>query len=134
MPLILIIALIVGAPLVELYVLIRAGEAFGAWPTIGATIFTAALGAILVRRQGRRALDDARADLDRGAPPVAPAVHGLFLLIAGALLLTPGFISDSIGFALLIPPVRLALGRRILEALRRADGVIVIEQERGPRR
>jgi len=86
-------------PIIEMYLLIRVGGYIGAWPTIGATIFTAALGAILVRRQGRRALDDARADLDRGAPPVAPAVHGLFLLIAGALLLTPGFISDSIGFA-----------------------------------
>ncbi|MEL7030267.1 MAG: FxsA family protein [Pseudomonadota bacterium] len=127
MPFILLL-LLIAAPLAEIYVLIKAGGAFGAGPTIAAVAFTALLGAFLVRSQGRQALDEARADLAEGAPPVAAAVHGVFLLVAGAFLLAPGFITDTLGFLLLIPPVRLALGRRILKALRRSEGVIVIER------
>ena len=134
MPLILLLLFIL-APLAEIYVIIKAGAAFGAWPTIGAIVFTAVLGAALVRLQGRQALDEARADLERGAPPVAAVVHGVFLLLAGALLLTPGFITDAMGFTLLIPPVRLAIGRAVLRAIRRSDGVIIIDERRvGPPR
>lgn len=121
MPLILV-AIFIAAPLAELYLLLKVGSVIGAGPTVLAVVATAVIGAALIRAQGRAALKEARAALDAGAPPVAAAVHGVFLLIAGAFLLTPGFVTDTLGFLLLIPPLRLRLGRAILRALRARMG------------
>lgn len=116
----LIIALIVLAPLVELYILIKAGAAFGALPVIGACVATAVLGGLILRAQGLSALASARRDLDEGRAPVEAVVDGAFLVVAAPLLMTPGFVTDAVGFALLIPPLRHAIARAALRRIRRS--------------
>ncbi len=113
-----LIALFIATPVVELFILLKTGAAIGALPTVAAVVFTAVVGAALVRRQGRAALDEARMAMNQGETPVAPAIHGAFILVAGLFLLTPGFVTDAIGFLFLIPAVRLRIGRAILSRLR----------------
>ncbi|KPK39256.1 MAG: exlusion protein FxsA [Gammaproteobacteria bacterium SG8_47] len=110
---ILFLALIV-TPLIEIYLLIKVGGLIGAWPTVFLVVFTAVLGALLLRQQGFATLNEIRGRLDRGEIPATSIVEGGLLLAAGALLLTPGFATDSIGFALLIAPLRRRLAQRIL--------------------
>ena len=116
MPLLLIL-FFVGVPILEIAVFIRAGDLIGLWPTLGAVVATAVAGAALLRAQGLAALGRARAQLDQGQVPIAEVFTGACLLLGGALLLTPGFITDTVGFLLLIPPVREVLGRWIMSAL-----------------
>lgn len=124
MPVLLaVVLLFVLVPLVELAILIEVGSRIGAFPTIGLCLLTAVIGGTLVRAQGAEVLRTLRRQLDLGRLPVAEAFHGVCLLVAGLLLLTPGFVTDAIGFLLLVPPVR----SRIYETLRRR-----IEVEVGP--
>jgi UPF0716 protein FxsA len=110
MGLILLIAMI-GVPILEIVVFIKAGERIGLWPTVGAVILTAVVGTALLRLQGLSTLARARESLKAGQLPVAEVFDGICLLIGGALLLTPGFVTDAVGFLLLIPPVRQVLRR-----------------------
>ena len=114
--LLVFLLLFVGAPLVELYVLIEVGSGIGALPTVLLSIFTAALGGWLVRYQGLSVLFRVRQMLDAGEKPAVEVLEGAVLLLTGLLLLLPGFITDTLGFLVLIPPVRRAL---ILGFLRR---------------
>lgn len=113
----------IGMPIAEIAVFIQVGSLIGLWPTLLAIIVTAVVGMILIRRQGGMALAEAQAKLDGGKLPVDSVVHGVFLLFAGVLLLTPGFITDAAGFALLVAPIRLALARWLLERVRGSDRV-----------
>lgn len=117
MTLVLFLAL-VAVPVIEIALFIEIGGLIGLVPTLAAVIATAALGTMLLRAQGSGLIRRARASLERNEPPVAEVVHGVFLLAAGLLLLTPGFFTDAIGFALMIPPLRLAVGRFILRRIR----------------
>jgi UPF0716 protein FxsA len=108
MGLILLLAMI-GVPILEIAVFIEAGERIGLWPTLGAVILTAVVGTALLRLQGLSTLARARESLEAGQLPVAEVFDGICLLIGGALLLTPGFVTDAVGFLLLIPPVRHVL-------------------------
>jgi len=110
MGLILLLAMI-GVPILEIAVFIEAGERIGLWPTLGTVILTAVVGTALLRVQGLSTLARARESLEAGQLPVAEVFDGICLLIGGALLLTPGFVTDAVGFLLLIPPVRLVLVR-----------------------
>ncbi len=103
--LILIVALVV-VPLVELFVIIRVGEWIGFQYTIPLLIALSIGGAILVKREGLGAWRRAQAQLRAGEVPAAELVDGVLILSAGVLLLTPGFVTDAIGFLLLIPVVR----------------------------
>ncbi|MEG9883960.1 MAG: FxsA family protein [Hyphomicrobiales bacterium] len=103
--------LFIAVPILEIAVLIKAGAVIGIGPTLACVIATAVIGTILIRIQGFVVLGEARQKLARDEVPVDSVIHGLFLLIAGTLLLTPGFITDFIGFMLLIAPVRLSLAR-----------------------
>jgi UPF0716 protein FxsA len=105
----LILFLFVAAPLVELYVLIEVGSGIGALPTILLSIFTAVLGGWLVRYQGLSVLFRVQRMLDAGEVPAIEVLEGAVLLTTGILLLLPGFITDGLGFLVLIPPVRRAL-------------------------
>ncbi len=96
-------------PLIEIALFIQVGGAIGLWPTLGVVVLTAILGTWLVRTQGMLAIGQLRSSFSRLDDPTEPLAHGAMILIAGALLLTPGFFTDGIGFALLMPPVRLAL-------------------------
>jgi UPF0716 protein FxsA len=110
MGLILLLALI-GVPILEIAVFIEAGERLGLWPTLAAVVLTAVVGTALLRLQGLSTLARVRESLDAGQLPVAEVFDGICLLIGGALLLTPGFVTDTLGFLLLIPAVRHALRR-----------------------
>lgn len=115
MPVLLLLFLAV--PIAEIAVFIQAGDLIGLWPTLGLCVATAVIGSILIRAQGLAALMRARATADRGAIPMAEVFTGLCLFLAGALLMTPGFITDTIGFLLLIPPVRAHLGKALVSML-----------------
>lgn len=101
-------------PLLEIYLLLKVGGIIGVGWTIFLVVFTAVLGAGLVRRQGFSTLNRIRAQLDRGELPAAEVLEGVVLLVAGALLLTPGFFTDTLGFLCLIPPIRRALISHVL--------------------
>ena len=122
MPL-LILALFIGIPLIEIYLFIQVGGSIGVWPTIGLVILTAVIGTALLRQQGLATLARAQADLDRQQLPVRELFNGVCLLIGGLLLLTPGFLTDALGFALLIPPLRAILGRGVWAAMARSRNV-----------
>ena len=96
-------------PFIEIYFLIEVGSAIGAVWTIFLVVLTAIIGAWLVRMQGFAALTRVQTSMASGKLPAMELVEGLFLLVAGALLLTPGFFTDAIGFAFLTPPIRQAI-------------------------
>ena len=95
-------------PIIEIWLLIEVGSLIGAFHTVGLVLLTAFIGVILLKQQGERTLSSARSRLNRGQIPGREMVDGLFLGVAGALLLTPGFVTDAIGFLLFVPPVRAA--------------------------
>lgn len=113
-PVAILFLLFLLVPLVEIYFLIEVGEVIGAIPTIGLVVFTALLGAMLLRFQGWMTLQRTRLSLAQGQLPAVELMEGVVLLFSGALLLTPGFVTDAIGFAGLIPPLRRALIRGFL--------------------
>ena len=95
-------------PLVEIYLLIEVGSVIGAIPTVFLVVFTAVLGVGLLRIQGFSTLSRVQNTLAQGGIPAIEMLEGAVLLIAGALLLTPGFFTDAIGFACLVPGLRRA--------------------------
>ena len=97
-------------------------EAFGVWPVIAGCLATAFIGGALLRIQGLAAMRGAERDLREGRMPVEAAVDGLFLAVAAPLLMTPGFLTDALGFALLAPPVRHFIARRVAEQTRNRPG------------
>ncbi len=129
----MILLLFVFAPLIELYFLIQVGSVIGALPTILLSILTAVIGGYLVRRQGLAVLMRVHTMLDRGETPALELLDGAVLLICGFALMLPGFITDAVGFALLIPPVRHALIRRYVNLVP-VQGGVVVQEERSARR
>lgn len=108
-PLFIFLLFFVGAPLFELYVLIEVGSEIGALPTILLSIFTAVLGGLLVRLQGFAVLFRAQQQMAQQQTPAIELMEGAMLLVVGLALMLPGFITDAIGFLLLITPVRRAV-------------------------
>ena len=105
MGLILILLLLV-APLVELYVIFQVVDVLGAWETIGLLIIESVIGAWLIKRQGLRTLTRISQAVESGRVPGKEMVDGLLIMVAGALMLAPGFVGDIFGFLLLLPPTR----------------------------
>lgn len=106
MPFLIIFVLI---PLAEVYAFISVGEEIGVLKTLLLCVLTAVIGGFLVRQQGLETLFKAQKNLQSGHLPLDALFDGFCIVIAGALLLTPGFVTDTIGFLLLIPPFRLIL-------------------------
>ncbi len=104
----LIFLLLVAVPIIEIALFIQVGGWLGLWPTIGIVILTAAIGTALLRAQGLATLGELQRRLGAGEDPSTTLAHGAMILVAGVLLLTPGFFTDGVGFALLMPPVRAA--------------------------
>lgn len=131
----LLVTVFVLVPLLEIYLLIKVGSFIGAVPTLLLILFTAALGAYFLRLQGLLTLARVRDSLDRGELPAESLVEGLILLIAGALLLTPGFFTDALGFIFLVRPLRTRFARYLLREFfasrvrEQADGSVIIEGE-----
>lgn len=115
MPILLIILFFfIAVPLVEIYFLIEVGSVIGALPTVLAVVFTAVLGVFLIRIQGFSTMQKAQAAMQAGQVPAQEMIEGVMLLIAALMLLIPGFITDSVGFILLIPPVRKYLAGKVI--------------------
>lgn len=101
-----LLAVFIGVSVIEIALFVIVGEQIGVAATIGIVLATAVLGSWLVARQGRSTWVKLRTELAAGEVPTTTAAHGGMILVAGALLLTPGFLTDAIGFALMIPLVR----------------------------
>jgi UPF0716 protein FxsA len=117
-----LLALFVLVPLIELYVIIQVGQAIGALPTIAILLADSILGAMLLRSQGRATWRRFNAALAAARVPAREVLDGVLVVFGGALLLTPGFVTDVLGILLLLPPtravVRRLFGRRIAGRLR----------------
>ncbi len=98
--------LFIALPILEMWLLIEVGSRIGALPTIVLVALTAFIGVNLLRQQGFDTLTRAQSRLNAGEVPAAEILEGLCLAIGGALLLTPGFFTDTIGFCCLIAPIR----------------------------
>lgn len=101
-----LIILFVITPIVEIYVLLQAGSIIGPLPVVAACIFTAILGGWMLRAQGLSTIHALETELRAGQMPVGPLIDSALLLISAPFLMTPGFITDLAGFALLIPASR----------------------------
>jgi len=115
MPILFIVLLFfIGIPLLEIYLLIEVGGVIGAFPTVLAVVFTAVLGVTLIRIQGFSTLQKAQTSMNQGVLPATEMFEGLMLLFAAFCLLMPGFFTDTVGFLLLIPPLRRHLAVYII--------------------
>lgn len=115
-PFVIFLLVFFAAPLIELYLLIEIGSVIGALPTILLAVFTAVLGGALVRMQGFAVLFRAQSQMANEEVPALELLEGAMLLLVGLSLLLPGFITDVVGFILLIPPLRRALVVRWLKS------------------
>jgi UPF0716 protein FxsA len=125
-----LLILFILVPIAELAVIIQVGEQIGVLWTIAILIADSILGSLLMRSQGRAAWRRFNVALQAGRPPAREVFDGVLVIFGGALLLTPGFITDIFGIVLLLPPTR-AVVRRIL-VRRYADRMIASAMRRGP--
>lgn len=115
----LLFALFIAVPIAELYVIIQVGQAIGVLPTIGLMLLTAAVGAVLMRSQGRTAWRRFNETMAAGSIPAREVFDGAVIIFGGALLLTPGFLTDLAGIALLLPPSRALVRSAVRSAATR---------------
>ncbi len=108
-----LIILFTVIPLVELYLLIYIGKYLGAFPTIMIVLITGIVGGLFARSQGISIYRNIRMDLKNGIIPTDGLLDGLFILVAGALLVTPGLLTDIVGFLIMIPGFRRLLKKRL---------------------
>lgn len=106
-PLIAVLFLVI--PIIEIYLLIQVGQVIGAGWTIFLVVLTAVIGVALLKHQGLSTLNRAQLKMQQNELPAREILEGMGLLVAGALLLTPGFFTDAVGFFLLFPPTRIWL-------------------------
>ena len=104
-------------PIAEIAILINVGEQIGGWYTVAIVILTAFVGARLVRQQGLSTLSHAQQKMQAGVMPGQEMAEGLLLVIAGVLLVTPGFITDTLGFLLTLPMTRPIIAKVLLKQL-----------------
>jgi UPF0716 protein FxsA len=120
---------LLALPFLEIAAFIEVGELIGVWPTIELTLLASFAGVVLMRAQGLATLARAREAALADRPPLAELLDGLAILLAGALLIVPGFITDALGLLLFLPPVRRALRRRIWRGFevreRRSRGMVI---------
>jgi len=113
-------------PIVEIYLLIQVGSVIGALPTIALVVLTAVIGSAMLRHQGISVLRRAQQNIDQGILPARELLDGVFLVVGGALLLTPGFVTDAIGFMCLLPVSRAWMISRAMRRLQ--DGQARVAQ------
>ena len=125
-PVTALLVLFIAVPLVEIYVLVEIGRVIGSLATLFFLIFTAVLGAMLVRMQGLTTLWNIQQELNAGRLPATEVVEGVVIVVAGALLLTPGFVTDSVGFLCLVPAFR----RKVIAAFLQRQGGVTVHARR----
>ncbi|MBG68915.1 MAG: membrane protein FxsA [Roseibacillus sp.] len=119
-----LLSIFILVPILELSLLLRVGSKIGLEATLAIILLTAFIGAILTRTQGSRALSNFRNALADGKLPHREALDGLLILLAGAVLLTPGFLTDAAGFLLLFAPTRAAIRERLSTYLQKRIQII----------
>lgn len=112
--------LFIIVPAIELGLLIQVGNLLGLWPTLALIVFTGIVGAYLARLQGLSVLTRAQEQINRGELPAGSLVDGVMIVVAGALLMTPGILTDAFGFSLLVPAFRNRIKDVVLARFRRA--------------
>jgi UPF0716 protein FxsA len=132
----LLVALFIIVPIAELAVIIQVGQIIGVWWTIGILILDSILGSMLMRSQGRVAWRRFNQAVGTGRIPAREVADGVLVIFGGALLLTPGFITDIAGILFLLPPTRALIRRLFLrEAMRRITvSMMNVQVPRPPRR
>jgi len=118
----LLFLLFIIIPIIEITVLIQVGGLIGAWPTIAIVIISAWLGAKYIRHQGLATMQSVQTKMAQGEMPSGEIVTGFMLLVAGILLVTPGFITDVLGLLLLIPNARQVLARAVQKHIKVGGG------------
>ena len=120
--------LFTAIPLVELAILIQVGQEIGVLNTIAIVVITAAVGAWLAKAEGLGVLRRVRKSIEAGVPPSTELIDGAFILVGGALLLTPGLVTDAAGFLCLIPVTRKVMRRWALQKIMRRikRGTIIV--------
>jgi UPF0716 protein FxsA len=131
-PILFLLFLVV--PVLELWVILQVGRELGAGPTIVLLVIVSAVGAAIARREGLRAWYRFRAALAQGRIPAEEVVGGALVLLAGALLLTPGFLTDAVGLVLVLPLSRAIINRALRTRVLRAFGLAPARRSRRRRR
>lgn len=121
---------LVAVPIIEIGVFIQVGGVIGVGATLAIVVLTAIAGTVLLRRQGLATLQRAQQKLSSEELPLAELFDGACILFAGALLLTPGFVTDAVGLLLMVPPVRATIGKHLWNMLR--EHVVVSGGPGGP--
>jgi UPF0716 protein FxsA len=114
-----LLILFIVVPAIEIFFLIEVGAVIGTMNTIMAIIATGVLGAHYARQQGIEVLTRLQRSMGEGKPPAGELIDGAMLLIGGAFLVTPGFVTDAAGFALILPFTRALIKRQVVEFIRR---------------
>lgn len=126
-----LLLLFIVVPVIELALLIELGKVVGLPATLGLIVLTGALGAFLARRQGLAVLAEVRSEMGDGRIPAGPIVDGVIILVAAAVLMTPGVMTDAFGFILLVPAFRRwlkgVLKRRFERAVQRGEATISVD-------
>lgn len=117
--------LFVVMPIIEIAILMQVGALLGAWPTVAIVVITAWIGAKKVKQQGIATLTSVQHKLAEGQMPSDEIVAGLMLLVSGVLLVTPGFVTDAFGLALLVPAFRASLAKAVAEQMAKSPNVQV---------
>jgi UPF0716 protein FxsA len=115
----LLVVVLVVVPIAELWLLIQVGQQIGVLPTVALLILDSLLGAWLLRREGRRTWQAFRAASEAGRVPAKEVADGALVIFGGALLLTPGFLSDALGLLCILPPTRALVRRSLLGVVTR---------------
>lgn len=111
----------VVVPIIEIALFIKVGGFIGLWPTLAIVVLTALAGSSLLRSQGFATLANLQDKLRTGGDPINPIAHGALILVAGVLLLTPGFFTDTVGLSLMVPRVRIWVIRWIGQRIAKGD-------------
>jgi UPF0716 protein FxsA len=129
----LIFLALILVPIAEIAVFIKVGGLIGVLPTVGLVVAIAVFGTWLLKRQGLRTFTKAQAAFNRGEMPVGELLDGFFLVLAALLMVTPGLLTDVLGFALLVPAVRRLLGPLVARWAMARTTTTVFHSD-GPRR
>ncbi len=124
--------LLLAIPVAEIAAFIVVGQWIGVLPTLACIVLTAIIGSFLLRRQGLATLSAIRQEVDAGRMPGRQLVHGLMIALAGVLLMTPGFVTDTLGFLLFVPAVRDAAWRFLSQHVVMVSSGVVFGGGEGP--
>jgi UPF0716 protein FxsA len=132
MPLVLLFIVFIVLPLAELYVIVQLAGVIGILPTIALLLIDSIAGTMLMKSQGRAAWRRFNEATTAGRIPAREVADGALIILGGAFLLTPGFITDVIGFVLLIPPTRAAVRKTVIGLFAKRNPITFVGMKAAP--